>query len=31
MEFLRIVDPSENYHMLKFLKNLISDEPIPLF
>ncbi len=31
MEFLRIVDPSENYHMLKFLKTLISDEPIPLF
>jgi hypothetical protein len=31
MDFLRISDPSENYHLLKFLKTLISDEPIPLF
>lgn len=31
MEFLRITDPSENYHMLKFLKTLISQEAIPLF
>lgn len=31
MEFMRIVDPSENYHLLKFLKTLITDEPMELF
>jgi hypothetical protein len=25
MEYLRTVDPSENYHLLKFLKLLVSD------
>lgn len=26
MEYLRTVDPSENYHLLKFLKLLVSDQ-----
>lgn len=25
MEYLRIADPSENYHMLRFLKLLIGE------
>lgn len=25
MEYLRTVDPSENYHLLKFLKLLVND------
>jgi hypothetical protein len=31
MEYLRTVDPSENYHLLKFLKLLVNDEPIANF
>ena len=31
MEFMKLVDPSENYHLLKFLRTLISDEPMELF
>lgn len=30
MEFLRYVDPSGNYQLLKFLKIVLSDEKTPL-
>ena len=30
MEFLRYVDPSGNYQLLKFLKIVLSDEKTPI-
>jgi len=31
MEFIRLNDPFENYHLLSFLKVLLTDNPDTLF
>ncbi len=31
MQYLRTVDPSENFHLLSFFRLLVTDEPITTF